>query len=206
MAEVDPSRTIPLVCLSCDAPLKVPEQVEVFSCSYCGALQILRIEGGIAFAERFHARRIEPRDALPTAETDVLAARLSMDRLRAEWRTVDDALRRERRHLSETFGDRLDSAHRQTLVAVIFGCLSVLVALAVLAAWDHMAQQGAVVTGLGIGLVLGTAIGNVIVSFRTAKAVQDELAGHFAALTAGFQAETNRLSSSFEQARKIVEK
>jgi hypothetical protein len=207
MSKQTPSclRTIPLVCVACSAPLKVPERVKAFCCARCRSPQELRLEGGIAFTEAVSGSLLLAGTELPRAETDPLAARLALQQIAAERKVVDAELRRVTIALSETFGERLDQAHRQALLSVMFGCCVLIGALFVLAFWDSAFGAAGVATGVGLGVFLGTAIGNVVVAFRNANALQDEIVGRVEAVRSSFQQELTELARAFDVSREVAE-
>jgi predicted RNA-binding Zn-ribbon protein involved in translation (DUF1610 family) len=108
-------RLLKLSCASCLAPLEIGEDLERFTCSYCGAAQIIERSGG-AIA----TRKIETVLQAVQRGTDRTAAELAMPRLTRELAEAQSA-RADILATARKSGDRAMRARRKA--ALITFCV-----------------------------------------------------------------------------------
>ena len=107
-------RTISLKCTGCGASLDITPDLQVFSCGYCGARQLVRRSGGTV-----SLKSVEEAVSRVQHGTDRTAAELAVRRLREELTATDAALKQAR-------NDYFRNAPRESsgcfmLIAIIVG-------------------------------------------------------------------------------------
>lgn len=107
-----------LSCANCSAPLEVGDNLERFTCSYCGTAQIVERAGGV-----ISTRKLETAINAVQRGTDRTAAELAMPRLNNELREA----MAERAALVQFARKRVEVARssRRSLTLIALGCASV---------------------------------------------------------------------------------
>lgn len=107
-----------LSCANCSAPLEVGDNLERFTCSYCGTAQVVERSGGV-----ISTRKLETAINAVQRGTDRTAAELAMPRLNNELREA----MAERAALVQLASKRVEVARssRRWVTVIAFLCASI---------------------------------------------------------------------------------
>lgn len=129
-----------LACANCSAPLQIGDDLERFTCSYCGTAQIVERSGGV-----ISTKKITSAIHAVQRGTDRTAAELAIPRLTKELAEAQDAKNQAAIAAMEKI-TRAKSG-RKTLTAIVFIATAVVGLMALSALSSHFSDRAMMILG-----------------------------------------------------------